>query len=99
MNKDLSKEDGDPLLGSGMQQYLLINDIVLQSAPFFLLSRTVILLRPASATGVIVLARSVCVSVCVCVSLSWVNGQTYGSEFWYQGQVEGYLGQVRRSRS
>ncbi len=55
-------------------------------------------LHPASATGVIVLARSVCVCVCVCVcvsrSLTRVNGQTYGPEFWYGGQVEGYLGQV-----
>ena len=38
-------------------------------------------------------------SVCLCVSLSRVNRQTYGPEFWPEGQVEGYLGQVRRSRS
>ncbi len=54
-------------------------------------------LHPASATGVTnSLARSVC--ECVCVLLSRVNGQTYGPEFWYGGQVEGYLGQVRRSQ-
>ena len=45
--------------------------------------------------GVIVLTSSVCASV----SLSWANGQTYGLEFWHGGQVEGYLGQVSRSRS
>ncbi len=34
-------------------------------------------LHPASATGVIVLASSVFLSVCLCVSLSRPNGQTY----------------------
>ncbi len=45
----------------------------------------------------VVLAQSV--SVSECVLLSQVNGQTYGPEFWHGGQVEEYLGQVRRSRS
>ena len=36
--------------------------------------------------------------MCV-LPLSQPNGQTNGLEFWYVGQVEGYLGQVRRSRS
>ncbi len=49
--------------------------------------------------GVIVLAQSVSVCVCVCVSILRVNGQTYGPGFWHEGQVEGYLGQVQRSRS
>ncbi len=52
--------------------------------------------------GVIVLTSCVCVSVCVCVCLlplSCLNRQTYRPEFWYVGQVEGYLGQVHRSRS
>ncbi len=43
-------------------------------------------LHVSDATGVIVLARSVCVYACV--SYSWVNGQTYRSEFWHGGQVE-----------
>ncbi len=49
-------------------------------------------------SGVIVLTSSVCVSVCL-LPLSQPNGQTYGLEFQYVGQVEGYLGQVCRSRS
>ncbi len=47
--------------------------------------------------GVIVLASSVCVSVCPSVSLSRLNGQTYELEYWHGGQVEGYLGQIRKS--
>ena len=40
------------------------------------------------------------VCLCVCLlPLSCLNGQTYRPEFWYVGQVEGYLGQVQRSRS
>ncbi len=35
----------------------------------------------------------------VCLSpLSWPNGQAYRLNFWYAGQMEGYLGQGR-SRS
>ena len=45
------------------------------------------------------ICRSVRPSVCVCVLLSWVNGQTYGPQFREAGQVEEYLGQVCRSRS
>ncbi len=58
-------------------------------------------LHPASAKGVLVLASSFCLSVCVCVSvsLSRLNGQTYILAFWHVGQVERYLGQVWRSRS
>ena len=39
-------------------------------------------------------------SVCL-LPLSWRNGQTYGPEFRHVGtrQVEGYVGQVRRSTS
>ncbi len=37
-------------------------------------------------------------SVCL-LPLSWLNGQTCGPDFWCVGQVEGYLGQVYRSRS
>ena len=38
--------------------------------------------------------------VCVCVlPLSRLNGQTYRPDFWCVCLVEGYLGQVRRSRS
>ncbi len=37
--------------------------------------------------------------VCVSVSLSRPNEQTYRLEFWHVGQVEGYLSQVWRSRS
>ncbi len=38
--------------------------------------------------------------VCVCVlPLPRPNGQTYRLDFLYVGQVEGYLGQVHRSRS
>ena len=55
--------------------------------------------RFSDTSGVIVLAQSVCVCVCVCVSLSEVNRQTYGPEFWYVGHVDDYLGQVRRSMS
>ena len=54
-----------------------------------------VLLHPASTTGVIVLTRS----VRLCVSLSHVNGQTHTPEFWQGGQVEGYLGQVHWARS
>ena len=42
---------------------------------------------------------NVWVCVCLSVSLSWPNGQTYRPEFWHEGQVGGYLGQVSRSRS
>ncbi len=49
-------------------------------------------------SGVIVFSSSVCVCVCV-LPLSWLNGQIYRPEFRYVGQVEGYLGQVLRSRS
>ena len=52
--------------------------------------------------GVIVLTSSVCLCVCVCVCvlpLSQPNGRTYGLKIWHVGQVEGYLGQVCRSRS
>ncbi len=38
-----------------------------------------------------------CVSVCLSVSLSWPNRLTYRLEFWHVGQVNGYLGQDRRS--
>ncbi len=55
--------------------------------------------RVSNASGVIVLARSVCLCVCVFVSLSQTNGQTYGPEFQHVGQVDDYLGQVCRSRS
>ncbi len=42
----------------------------------------------------------VCVCLCVCVlPLSRLNRQTYRLEFRYVGQLEGYLGQLRRSRS
>ncbi len=54
------------------------------------------LLHPVLATGVIVLTSCVCVCL---LPLSCLNGQTYKPEFRYVGQVEGYLGQVRRSRS
>ena len=54
-------------------------------------------LHPASATGVIVL--TLCVCPCVCVIALLANKQTYRLEFWYVGQMEGYLGQVWRSRS
>ncbi len=42
--------------------------------------------------------------VCLCVSvcrlpISRPNGQAYGLEFWHGGPVEGYLGQLYRSRS
>ena len=47
----------------------------------------------SDASGVIVSARS----VCVCVSFSQVNRQTYGPEFRHVGQVGGYLGKVRIS--
>ncbi len=40
----------------------------------------------------------VCVSVCLSVSLSRPNGRTYRLEFQHGGQVEGYLGQVNRSK-
>ena len=43
---------------------------------------------------VIVLASSVCVSV----SLSRLNRQTYGLEFWHGGHMDGYLGQDHRSK-
>ncbi len=36
--------------------------------------------------------------MCV-LPLSWMNGQTYRPEIRRVGQVEGYLGQVQRSRS
>ncbi len=36
--------------------------------------------------------------VCLSVSLSQPNGQTYRLEFWHVGQIGGYLGQVRRSK-
>ena len=39
----------------------------------------------------------VCVWVCV-LPLSKTNRQTYGPEIQHVGQVEGYLGQVQRSR-
>ena len=52
------------------------------------------LLHPASATDVIVLTSCVCL-----LPLACLNGQTYRPVFWYVGQVEGYLGQVQRSRS
>ncbi len=54
-------------------------------------------LEISSSGGCNSFGRWVC--VCVCVSLSWVNGQTYAPEFWHEGQVEGYLGLVQRSRS
>ncbi len=41
----------------------------------------------------------VCLSVCLSVSLSQPNGQTYKLEFWHGGLVEGYLGQLCGSRS
>ncbi len=40
----------------------------------------------------------VCLSVCL-LPLSRPNGQTYGPDFLYVGQVEVYLGEVHRSRS
>ena len=33
------------------------------------------------------------------VSLSQVNGQTYGLEFWHVGQVDDYADQIPTSRS
>ncbi len=45
-------------------------------------------------SGVIVLTSSVCL-----LPLSRPNRQTYRLEIWHGGQVEGYLGQVYRSRS
>ncbi len=57
------------------------------------------LLHPASATGVIVLTSCVCPSVCLCVTTLQPKRQTYRPELWHVGQVEGYLGQVWRSRS
>ena len=56
-------------------------------------------LHPALATGVIVLAASVSVCVCLSVLHSRPNGLTYRLEFCHVGQVEEYLGQVWRSRS
>ena len=51
-------------------------------------------------SDVIVLTSSVRLCLCVCLlPLSWPNGQTCRLEFWYVGQVEGYLGHVCRSRS
>ena len=53
-------------------------------------------------SGVIVLTLSVCLCVCLCVCglpLSRPNEQTYRLEFRHLGQVEGYVGQVFRSRS
>ena len=36
-----------------------------------------------------------CVSVCVCVSVTTLAGERTNSlDFWHGGQVEGYLGQV-----
>ena len=64
-----------------------------------------LLLHPASAMGcnsfdIVCVSVCVCVCVCVCVlPLSRPNGQTYGPDFWCVGQMEGYLGQVQRSRS
>ncbi len=49
-------------------------------------------------TGVIVLTSCVCLCVCL-LPLWWSKGQTYRLEFCYGGQVEGYQGQGRRSRS
>ena len=34
----------------------------------------------------------------MCVVLLQVNGQTYGPELWQKGQVEGYIGQICRSK-
>ncbi len=53
----------------------------------------------SDVSGVIVLPLSVCLCVRPSVSLSRLNGQTYKLEFWHGCQVEGYLGQVYRSRS
>ncbi len=47
--------------------------------------------------GVIVLTSFLCVCVCV-LPLLQQNGHAYRLEFWHGGQVEGYLGQVYRSR-
>ncbi len=49
--------------------------------------------------GVIVLTSYVCLCVCLSVLLYRPNGQTYRLEFLHGGQVEEYLGKVRRSRS
>ena len=62
------------------------------------IGKSVITPHVCDMSGVIVLTSCVCVCVCASVSLSWVDGQTYGLEFWHGGQVEGYLGQVRRSK-
>ncbi len=68
----------------------------------FINKNNMLYLHPTSATGVhvIVLTASVCVCVGVCVlPLYRPNEQTYGPEFRHVGQVEEYLGQVRKSRS
>ncbi len=50
-----------------------------------------------SVSGVIVLTLCVCVSVCP-LPPSQTNVPMYGLEFWHGGQLDGYLGQVYRSR-
>ena len=39
---------------------------------------------------------TICLSVCLAVSLSKQNAQTYRLEFWHGGQMEGYLGKLDR---
>ncbi len=58
-----------------------------------------LLLHRASAEGVIVLALCVCLSLCVCVRLTGKTKEHTDLNFGNEGQVEGYLGQVHRTRS
>ncbi len=77
---------------------IMLNFCTIHKNSNAMVRKEIIFLHPASATGVIVLTSSVCVSVCVLPFSQW-NGQTYGPELQHIGQVEGYIGQVRRSRS
>ena len=68
---------------------------------YFFLLPSVITPHISDVMGVIVFTSFVCPSVGLCpsVSLSRPNRQAHRLEFWHGGQVEGYLGQVNRSRS
>ena len=60
-----------------------------------------IIIKPRIRDGCIsfdIVCVSVCVFVCL-LPLSCLNGQSYRPEFSYVGQVEEYLGQVKRSMS